>query len=181
MIILRMSKTGRLFLLSLVWASVGGTSFSEGADSPFANPDKPPPKPNSQAGQPSPPIKFKPPVKQQPSPYELRGYYKFENKWSFSLYHRNNREGVWLNWDENATSVNHAGETFVFDTETKEVEHQGFQTIQLVDLPKPTGKAFTPAPAKSSKPVPGKSPRPPANKRPALLIPPPGGQFKKTK
>ena len=181
MIILRMSKTGRLFLLSLLWSWSCATSSFGSSDSPFAKPGVENTESDDQANKLPAPIKFKPPVKQQPSPYELRGYYKFENKWSFSLYHRNNREGVWLNWDENATSVNHAGETFVFDTETKEVEHQGFQTIQLVDLPKPTGKAFTPAPAKSSKPVPGKSPRPPANKRPALLIPPPGGQFKKTK
>ena len=161
MIILRMGKNGRLFLLFLLWAWAYGTSSFGSSDSPFANPDKPPPKPNSQAGQLPAPIKYKPPVKQQPSHYELRGYYKFEGQWRIYLYHRNNREGAWLNWDENSTSVDYAGETFVFDTESKEVEHEGFQPIQLADTPKPTGKPFTPAPAKSSAPVPGKPKAPP--------------------
>ena len=186
MIILRMTKNGRLFLVSLLWGWACAASSFGSSGSPFANPDKPPPKPSTPAIQPPQPAKFKPPVKQQPSPYELRGYYKFEGQWRFSLYHKNNREGAWLNWDENSTSVDYAGETFVFDTENMEVEHEGYQSIQLADTPKPTGKPFTPAPAKSSTapgkpgapPVPGR-PRTPGVKTPTNLIPPPGGQFKK--
>ena len=179
MILLRMTKKGRLFLFSLLWGWACAASSFGSSDSPFAKPDKPAPKTSTPAIQPPQPAKFKPPVKQQPSPYELRGYYKFEGQWRFSLYHKNNREGAWLNWDENSTSVDYAGETFVFDTENMEVEHEGYQSIQLADTPKPTGKPFTPAPAKSSAaPVPGR-PRTPGVKTPTNLIPPPGGQFKK--
>ena len=181
MIALRMRKNGRFFILFLVWTWIGGASSFGSSGSPFAKPGVENTESDDQANKLPAPIKFKPPIKQQPSPYELRGYYQFKDKWRFSLSHRNNREGVWLSWDKNSTSVKYAGETFKFDTETMEVEHEGYQSFQLVALPKPTGKPFTPSPATPA-PTPGnKSPRLPGNKKPTNLIPPPGGQFKKTK
>ena len=169
----RMSKNGCLPLIALL-GFLGTVAFGS-SDSPFANPDKPPPKPVEKGNNLPIPQKFKPPVRQNPSPFELRGYYKFEGQWRFYLYNKNDREGAWLDSDENSTAVSYAGETFVFDTENKEVAHEGFQPITLVETPKPTGKAFTPAPAKSSspsKPKPQnptlKKPGPPSIPRPSL-------------
>ena len=169
----RMSKNGCLPLIALL-GFLGTVAFGS-SDSPFANPDKPPPKPVEKGNNLPIPQKFKPPVRQNPSPFELRGYYKFEGQWRFYLYNKNDREGAWLDSDENSTAVSYAGETFVFDTENKEVVHEGFQPITLVETPKPTGKAFTPAPAKSSspsKPKPQsptlKKPGPPSIPRPSL-------------
>ena len=169
----RMSKNGYLPLIALL-GFLGTVAFGS-SDSPFANPDKPPPKPAEKGNNLPIPQKFKPPVRQNPSPFELRGYYKFEGQWRFYLYNKNDREGAWLDSDENSTAISYAGETFVFDTENKEVAHEGFQPITLVETPKPTGKAFTPAPAKSSspsKPTPPnptlKRPGPPSIPRPSL-------------
>ena len=169
----RMSKNGCLPLIALL-GFLGTVAFGS-SDSPFANPDKPPPKPVEKGNNLPIPQKFKPPVRQNPSPFELRGYYKFEGQWRFYLYNKNDREGAWLDSDENSTAVSYAGETFVFDTENKEVAHEGFQPITLVETAKPTGKPFTPAPAKSSspaKPTPRnptlKKPGPPSIPRPSL-------------
>ncbi|MDC0157013.1 hypothetical protein OAK38_04555 [Verrucomicrobia bacterium] len=169
--LIRMRNPNCLLLIAL-WGFLGTVVFGS-SDSPFANPDKPPPKPAEKGNNLPIPQKFKPPVKQQPSPFELRGYYKFEGQWRFYLYNRNDREGAWLDSDENSTAVSYAGETFVFDTENKEVAHEGFQPITLVETPKPTGKAFTPAPAKSSSPAKPKNPNPTVKKPGPPPIPKP--------
>ena len=167
----RMSKNGYLPLIALL-GFLGTVAFGS-SDSPFANPDKPPPKPAEKGNNLPIPQKFKPPVRQNPSPFELRGYYKFEGQWRFYLYNKNDREGAWLDSDENSTAISYAGETFVFDTENKEVAHEGFQPITLVETPKPTGKAFTPAPAKSSSPSKPKNPNPTLKKPGSPSIPRP--------
>ena len=161
----RMKKNGWLLLIALL-VFFGKVALGS-SDSPFANPDKPPPKPVEKGNNLPIPQQYKPPVKQQPSPFELRGYYKFEGQWRFYLYNRNDREGAWLDSDENSTAVSYAGETFVFDTESKEVAHEGFQPITLAETPKPTGKPLTPAPAKS------RSPAKPTSKNPTLRKPSP--------
>jgi len=154
-------------------------------ESPFAQPGRPPPPSKFPPKQlPSP--KISAPVVQKPSPYELRGYYHFEGKWHFALYHLNDKQSAWLTWEHNSTSVEYEGQTFVFDPENQEVSHEGFKSVQLADETKPQGKPFVPTSAKPNAPAkkpstgtkPVLPPRPGAP-RPGAPIPKPGAQFSK--
>ena len=175
------------FLYSMILRSyvslfflMGSFSLHAQADSPFAIPGRPPP-PKIIPLQPPPPKKMTAPVKKVPSPYDLRGYYKFDGKWHFALYHKTSRESRWLIWEANSTAVEHAGEKFVFDSETFEVSHESsdpklaYEVIGLAEASKPSAPAFnptaTPTKSKGKPAAKPSSPKPPSPKRPGPIRP----------
>ena len=94
------------------------------AQNPFLRPGSDRPKPVIQRPTPPPP-----PPKPQNTNLELRGFFKFQGKWYFSIYDKAKNKGVWLqkgeSFDDGKVEIE------AFNEETEVVKLKGGFTLSL--------------------------------------------------